>query len=923
MRPNQAYRRRSSTGFWFGLLLILMMATGGVVGLLLLLGVNLNPFAKTVEDPFMVRIPINSQPIPAYQRVDRSHLLNPASGGIFYQRVPPAATVGMSITGVSVDGSHVESRVESIRNSENRVVFVVTDGREVPQDQTIALGGAMMNVNAIIGRVVKKDKRAGMGFREETFFPQGTPEGIAGATPPGMRAITLDATKLTGVHALNAGDRIDLMASVPMSDLGSFQSHHSGRLPGGAMIVSASEKSAEATEPILLAQQAVVLKPVYVRNEAMTSSSLTQGKRVQNVPKYEVAIAVAPDDIIPLQSALNKSLPITCVAHSMQSSVADAHVAGDGHAHKDQALVPVTVRAILAYDVVTRDAFVSSATRRVRMEPVNQQEIDRLGIITSVDVALGAVARHDIPAGRYLRKSDLLSGSLLPALDRGARTTQDSSAHRDAAGHSRGVFQLASRPGQPMSIQHTHDDMHGQTHSTAPSAVGDRPAVTSFVPPGHTAFALPWNRLYGAEHLQIGDEIDLLASYSLQSDTEEEETETRPDGTKIVRKRTDTSARNTLRSWDETFGLRGEPWFIATNALVIGPVGFPPPAAAQRALGTSLSRPAAGESVGSFSGPPLIVAVDDRDVDAVVAVLATQEALFTPAFHPSGANESVPQGMKRIVISAQDIQAYEQLTETVWNGNRRRPLSRLVSSDDTRFATALTEREIQEFEFRVLGREKRRGDFFTAGDFLPDGVAPGVAAAASLGSTVFAVADREIEGLDAFQADDYVAILERAVLKAPSGVIAHGIDLERPVSNIVVPKVRIVRASRSGQTILEVANEDLTRLQAAWAASVSEENGSADKGQRSHLMAVALPRTDSGNLADPVASRGAAGAGTQFASLEPLATNTQQPIPDFNPVRGMKLLEARVGSRSEMHAFPAGRSIGDNSSTSNNLGRAK
>ncbi len=60
------------------------------------------------------------------------------------------------------------------------------------------------------------------------------------------------------------------------------------------------------------------LKPVYVRSEAATSSSLTQGTRVQNIPKYEVAIAVKPDDLVPLQRALNQSLPITCIAHSMK-----------------------------------------------------------------------------------------------------------------------------------------------------------------------------------------------------------------------------------------------------------------------------------------------------------------------------------------------------------------------------------------------------------------------------------------------------------------------------------------------------------------------------------------------------------------------------------------------------------------------------
>jgi hypothetical protein len=224
MARIQPYRRRSSASFWLGLLLVLLMAGGGTIGLLFLLGVSLNPFAGVREDPFMVRIPINSRPIPAYMRVEREHLLNPSSGGLMYQRIPPAAVVGMSITGIADDGSHVESVIQSVRNASGQVMFVTEGGREVPQEQTIELGGAVMNVNAIIGRVVQRDKRAGLGFREDNFFPQGTPTGIAGATPLGMRAITLDASKLTGVHALNSGDRIDLMASVPAGELGAVQS---------------------------------------------------------------------------------------------------------------------------------------------------------------------------------------------------------------------------------------------------------------------------------------------------------------------------------------------------------------------------------------------------------------------------------------------------------------------------------------------------------------------------------------------------------------------------------------------------------------------------------------------------------------------------------------------------------------------------
>lgn len=908
MRSVPVYRRRSSGSFWLGLLLILLAGGGGVAGLLLLLGVSLNPFAGPREDPFMVRIPINSRPIPAYQRVAREDLLNPATGGLMFQLVPPAATVGMSLVGIAADGSHVESQVEAVRNENGQVVFVAGDGQEVLQGQTLELGGALMQPTAIIGRVVKRDKRAGMGFRQDTFFPPGTPEGIAGATPPGMRAVTLDATKLTGVHALQAGDRIDLMASVP-AEQAAASPQSGGRLPVAALVAAASGGlAATGTEPLLLAEGALVLKPVYVRNETTTSSSLTQGQRLQHVPKYEVAIAVSADDVIPLQSALDRSLSITCVAHSMQVAEGQEQAVPQT-ADSDQRQVPVTVRAILAYDVVSREAFVSPATRRVRLEPVSQQEIDRQGIITSLEEALGSVARHDIPSGRFLRRSDLLTGSV----QRPGGVAEPAASHEQPVGLPQrdGASAQASRPAARLAVfQHQHADQHTGQSASAPMSVGDRPAVTRFIPAGYTAFAIPWNRLYGAEHLQIGDQLDLLVSYSLENDQELDETETRPDGTTIERKRHVVSTRHTLRTWDESLGQRADPWFVASDAVVVGPVGFPAPAAALRALGGALNQPspAAGAAAG-FSGPPLLIAVDNRDVEAVAAALASRDALFTLAMHPSEQDSAAAQGTRQIVIAAQDLEAFEQLSETVWIGNRRRPLIRTVRTDDTRFADALTVAEMRRFEFRVLRIAKRRGEFFVASDFLPDGSGPGVAAAAEPGETVLAVADHEIAGLDSLLAGDRVAILVRGVVTEPAGVIAHGVDLERAVSRVVVPQARIARASRGGQTILAVANADLTALQAAWAESQRASVSAGGERRRSHLLAVALPRgaADERPVAPRLTSHGDAAEPGELVEqdlAEQQLAETETPIPDFDPLSGLNLLEAVVGQRRELHAFP-------------------
>ena len=830
----------------FGLVALLV---AGVVGTLWISGVPLNPFAQSAEteDPFMVRIPINSQPIPAYTRVERAQLLNPAKGGLMFQKIPPDAVVGMAIVGVDNAGSHVESKVESVKNEDDTVVFVVTGGAEVRQSRTFTLGGAMLNVNAIIGRVVKKDKRVGLGFTENTFFPKGTPEGLAGATPKGMRAITLDATKLTGVHSLGTGDQIDLLANVP------------------------SDGDDGASEVELIAQTAKVLRPVYVRNEVSSSATLLQGNQVKNDPKYEVAIAVNADDVIRLQNAINRELSITCIAHSMKPLA-------EGESDQliqdpDVVRVPVTVRPILAYNVVSRDAFVSQATRSIKSETISRQEADRIGAITSLTDALGAIVRQDIPAGRYLRRADLLNG---PPTENSVPVPADLEA-------SAGQQTVRRHKVQFVSMQ---QDVADSPQAPAATAVGDRPAITRFIPAGRTAFAIPLNQMYGGEHLQIGDSIDLMASYSLERLRDEEETETRPDGTVIVRKSESLTPRITQRNWEDSFGNRAEPWFVASNAIVVAPVGFPAPASALRALANPLAgtennnRNARRQN--SFGGPPVIIAVDDRDVEAVATALATRDALFSVAFHSSNSPEPDNRGnaqFKRIVIAPEPIAAFTTVGEFTWQGNRRRMLTQTVSAADSRYTEALTESSMREYYGRVLASDKQRGEPLTPADFLPQGSRAGIAASGREGFSFLPIADREIEGLDSFETGDRVAVLIRAVIQRESPAVA-ALGFQPAVASVVSQSVRIAKASVAGQTILEVSHDELATFQAALARSLSDR----EAGDRSHLVAVGLHRQSK-------------------LDLQVSDGTTAAEIRSFDPLAGIQTTEVIVGSQRSVQVF--------------------
>ena len=858
MRPIQPQRRRSAAGFWLGLLLIAAVAVG-IIGALLW-SAGMGPWSSTVEDPFMVRIPINARPIPAYRRTQREDLINPATGQVAFQKIPPALVVGMSISGISTDNTPVDGQVNNVKNVDGQVVFVVGD-KEVFQSQSSELGGAFMNVNAIIGRVVRRDKNAGKGFQESTFFPRGTPEGIAGATPPGMRAITLDATKLNGVHALNSGNRLDLLASMPVDQDSSS--------PAGA---GQSQNNAD-TEPVLLARNALLLRPVSIRNETSTTSSLTSGRRQVNEPKYEVTIAVEPDDVISLQGALDKQLTITCVATSMQPQTEEQKIAADEMAN--QLMAPVTVRNIPAYAVITREAFISPATRTINMQPVTQRQVDQLGLTLRIQDMLGSVARHDIPSKSFVRQSDILQQRSIqpqqeapkPSLSSPTTNLELTSEQYNSDQSANDTWKLTSLPQQ--------DNEKGA------NVVGVQPAVARLIPPGRVSVAVPWNMIYGAEYLQLEDRIDLLASYSLERFRNVRSTESRPDGTVIITESEELVERSTDRLRDETLARRGEPWFIATDAIVLGPVGFPGPNSANRAI-QNQERIQTGTH--DLSGPVIWLAIDSRDLESVTTVLNTQDFLLSAAVQPKS-DEQPPAGFRRVAVAPNSMPAFSEFSDLEWKGLRRRITSRLVSVDDPQFKDAITVQEVDQYYGRVLKNAKDRFATFTANDFMPPGTAAGEAAGIGPGNVLFIVEQNpgfRVYGLGRFQDNDQVAIVLSRNVDLPSGIVVHGTSPLSPESVIIVQSARIVRESSdlTDSVALEVSAEDASKLSNAFA---EQDSTGSDERHNARLMAIGLPRP--------------------AAALPPPPGAAARPLKDFSPFSEAPKIFEVTGGDSRLHVF--------------------
>ena len=280
MRTIQANSRRRS---WLSTVLLTLLAIvlggGGTVAALAFFKMidpaKLAFWRKPEPIPAdWVAIPRCIRPIPAYTRVTRDYLINPNTGTWFVNYLPP---------------------------------------EKVPK-------GVLTDISKIRGRVTAYAVEASLYFKEDDFLPEGSLPGIAGGTPPGKRAYTLDASKLKGASDLNRDDHVDLLASIPVDMPGAG---NSGRMGMVAMTPKATLLPKRCfVRPLV--QDGVVVSPVHVRNMPTTSNSLTQGANSHMMPMQEIVIAVEPGEVGLLAEALDLKYEITCAVHSGQPSPAAA-----------------------------------------------------------------------------------------------------------------------------------------------------------------------------------------------------------------------------------------------------------------------------------------------------------------------------------------------------------------------------------------------------------------------------------------------------------------------------------------------------------------------------------------------------------------------------------------------------------------------
>ncbi len=392
------------------LVLITVVIGGGITASLWAAGVPMEKLAFWKVEPLRaasISLPMNWRPVPAYNKVTRDDLLDPMTGKIYGMEIPLTSLNGMSATIKNSDGELTDQPVQKAEKTESGVILQLEDGTVIAERQLIKLGDAFTQVKYIIGRVVKTDKSPGYGFAESSFFEQGTPSGLAGATPPGMRAMTLQAEQLAGVHRISMGEQIDLVANIPLQKLNRFEFATGNQLPGAEMVVDTGRSDRnqdKETTARLVARQAVVLTPVVQRISTETSASLSQGKRLLSVPVEEVVLAVAAEDVSAVTAALELGATVNVLVRSGRLKSAD-----DSPTVPDGAVaVPIPGQMLVAYQTIRTGSFEDPATAYVRTINVPTETAETSNWITDLSQLVGRVPRHDLPATVPVREEDLM-----------------------------------------------------------------------------------------------------------------------------------------------------------------------------------------------------------------------------------------------------------------------------------------------------------------------------------------------------------------------------------------------------------------------------------------------------------------------------------------------------------------------------------
>ena len=252
------------------------LAVSTVVVIVLLWSAGLLDFLRFGPDPpstaGLIAVPTPARPIPAYTRVTRDH-------------------------------------VWDVRNNNLSVIYLPP--RAVTPEMLVKLAD-------VVGRVLSHDKAPGYVFTDADFMPPGTREGVTAGIPAGKRAIRIPADQVDGLYGLHAGDRFDLVATMPIdAGRGGGQGFDFGGVYGqqAALEARLSNWQKQATVHVIV-QNGVIVEPMTTRQVPVVQTSLADGARARARTVQETVIAIDPNEVARLTEAMAVQAKVWMVPRS-------------------------------------------------------------------------------------------------------------------------------------------------------------------------------------------------------------------------------------------------------------------------------------------------------------------------------------------------------------------------------------------------------------------------------------------------------------------------------------------------------------------------------------------------------------------------------------------------------------------------------
>jgi flagella basal body P-ring formation protein FlgA len=284
---------------------------------------------------------------------------------------------------------------------------------------------ASRNMSELIGRVLSRDKQAGMVLTESDFMEQGTRPGLAAGIPPGKFAVTIPASEVTGLDQLRNGDRFDLLVALPEGeDTEPISGSEPAVLFGGIKPPSLRVGQLSRQHGVKRLVTDGMLVTLFSENGRSTTgpsgltvppSNQSSGRsRTKPTTKVVAEIAVDAEEIGPLTQAISLDTQLTCVLRSGQPGAAqDDQFNPDG-------LVPVitTAKPVPAFSALTDENLIDESTGQLHLYYFPPDEVAQSWITDATEL-YGRVVSRPLRRGSLITEEDLLPPGTRPGISAG------------------------------------------------------------------------------------------------------------------------------------------------------------------------------------------------------------------------------------------------------------------------------------------------------------------------------------------------------------------------------------------------------------------------------------------------------------------------------------------------------------------------